>query len=119
MEQIIQSTSYITKRIKTVHSLFQPNTVTLKVNLKENYIEDEGAKAIAEMLKENCYIIDLVSRSKYGSCYALRAYIISMKTAECISPSKACSQFPFIEYNSSSTFCARKRAILKVGEFQL
>jgi len=35
--------------------------VTLKINLMENSIGSEGAKAISDMLKENCYINDVVS----------------------------------------------------------
>ena len=38
----------------------QANTVTLQLNLMENYIGNEGAKAISEMLKENCFISHLV-----------------------------------------------------------
>ena len=42
-------------------SLFlQTNTAVIKLNLADNWISAEGAGYIAEMLRENCYISDLV-----------------------------------------------------------
>ena len=48
-----------------IHSFLQTSTVTVKINLRENYIGSEGARAVAEMLKENCYITDLVCLAVY------------------------------------------------------
>ena len=42
-------------------SLFlQTNTAVIKLNLADNWISAEGAGYIAEMLRENCYISELV-----------------------------------------------------------
>lgn len=32
------------------------NTSVLKLNLSDNWLNDDGTAAVAEMLKENCYI---------------------------------------------------------------
>ena len=43
------------------YKLFQQtNTSVIKLNLADNWIGAEGAGYIAEMLRENCYISDLV-----------------------------------------------------------
>ena len=41
----------------------QQNTTLLSLNLHDNYLEGEGGAAIAAMLKENCYITELVGMS--------------------------------------------------------
>jgi len=40
--------------------ILQTNTAVIKLNLADNWISAEGAGYIAEMLRENCYISDLV-----------------------------------------------------------
>ena len=40
----------------------QSNTVILYLNLKENDIGAEGSKFISAMLKENCFIVNVVSK---------------------------------------------------------
>ncbi|XP_066545746.1 leucine-rich repeat-containing protein 74B isoform X2 [Amia ocellicauda] len=43
------------------------NTSILKINLRDNWIEELGGAAIAEMLTENCYITDIdLSENKLG-----------------------------------------------------
>ena len=43
------------------------NTSVIKLNLADNWIGAEGAGYVAEMLRENCYISDLVC----VTCYVL------------------------------------------------
>ena len=43
------------------------NTSVIKLNLADNWIGAEGAGYVAEMLRENCYISDLVC----VTCYLL------------------------------------------------
>lgn len=40
--------------------IFQINIVVIKFNLVDNWISVEGVGYIVEMLRENCYIFDLV-----------------------------------------------------------
>ena len=40
--------------------IFQVNTSILELDLEDNWMEAEGAKDLAEMLMENCYIATLV-----------------------------------------------------------
>ena len=39
----------------------QDNTVTEEIDLSDNYIEGDGAKFLAQVLKENMFIVNLVS----------------------------------------------------------
>ena len=41
------------------------NTSVIKLNLADNWIGAEGAGYVAEMLRENCYISDLVCVTGY------------------------------------------------------
>lgn len=41
--------------------VLQSNTSVIKLNLSDNWMGSEGAGYISEMLRENCYITDLVS----------------------------------------------------------
>ena len=50
--------------------LLQENTVCEEVDLSDNYIEGEGAKAIATVLKDNMFIVNLV-RASLQSCHSL------------------------------------------------
>lgn len=42
------------------NNVFQSNTKILKLDLSDNWINPEGGVFIANMLKENCYITELV-----------------------------------------------------------
>ena len=44
-------------------SYMQLNTSVVSLNLHDNALEGEGGVAIADMLMENCYITELVSRA--------------------------------------------------------
>lgn len=46
---------------------FQSNTHVLKLNLTDNWLGIEGGQHLCEMLKENCYIYDLVGVPSYLS----------------------------------------------------
>ena len=48
--------------------------MVLKLDLFENYIGPNGGKAVAHMMKENCYIMDLVSLS-YSFTYVLFNFV--------------------------------------------
>lgn len=41
--------------------VFQKNTVTETVDISDNYVESEGARYIAGMLRNNTFITNLVS----------------------------------------------------------
>ena len=45
--------------------ILQTNTAVIKLNLADNWISAEGAGYIAEMLRENCYISDLVIKFNF------------------------------------------------------
>ena len=45
--------------------LFQNNTIVLTLDLQDNWLEGVGGRHIAEMLKENIYITELVSAVQY------------------------------------------------------
>ena len=49
----------IIRDIRTV--VFQSNTKVLTLNLQDNWLGTEGGLAVCEMLKDNCFITDLVS----------------------------------------------------------
>ena len=51
--------------------LLQENTVCEEVDLSDNYIEGEGAKAIATVLKDNMFIVNLVSASLIQSSLSI------------------------------------------------
>lgn len=40
---------------------FQSNTTIVTLDLHDNNMGDDGMRYIAEMIKENCYIVSLVS----------------------------------------------------------
>ena len=40
---------------------FQSNTAVLKLDLSDNWLGSEGGYSVCEMLKENCFITELVS----------------------------------------------------------
>lgn len=44
-----------------VYIYTQTNTSIVKLDLEDNWLQCDGAKYIADMLKENCYIYDLVN----------------------------------------------------------
>ena len=39
----------------------QDNTICEEIDLSDNYVEGTGASALAHMLKENMFIVNLVS----------------------------------------------------------
>ena len=51
--------------------LLQENTVCEEVDLSDNYIEGEGAKAIATVLKDNMFIVNLVRASLIQSSLSI------------------------------------------------
>ena len=40
---------------------FKNNTTVINLDLQDNWLEGDGGESIARMLKENCYITELVS----------------------------------------------------------
>ena len=46
----------------------QVNTVCEEIDLSDNYIEGTGAAAIADVLKDNMFIVNLVSLCETHSC---------------------------------------------------
>ena len=57
------STELITSFVFFV--FLKANTSVIKLNLADNWIGAEGAGYVAEMLRENCYISDLVCVTGY------------------------------------------------------
>ena len=52
--------------------VIQTNTTVLTLDLEDNWIEGTGAAYIADMLKENCYISELVSDfTKYKNFFSV------------------------------------------------
>ena len=47
----------------------QENTVCEEIDLSDNYIEGDGAKALASVLKDNMFIVNLVSTSYMTSSF--------------------------------------------------
>ena len=45
--------------------LFQSNTKILELDLSDNWLGQKGGIAVCEMLKENCFITNLVSTYYY------------------------------------------------------
>ena len=40
---------------------FQHNTVCEEIDISDNYVDQEGAAALAHMMKENMFVVSLVS----------------------------------------------------------
>lgn len=58
------------------YNLFQNNDTVTNLDLEDDGIEAEGAKAIAEMLEINTNIVDVVSiLSSTNQCYAVVTFI--------------------------------------------
>lgn len=72
---------FVKKKIEK-YIFFQNNDTVTNLDLEDDGIEAEGAKAIAEMLEINTNIVDVVSRCCYSSiihqsdeCYAVVTFI--------------------------------------------
>jgi hypothetical protein len=48
--------------------MFQNNTVCEEIDLSDNYVEGTGAFALADMLKENMFVVNLVSQHNHTFC---------------------------------------------------
>ena len=56
--------------IKGFHCTFpivnlQHNTVCEEIDISDNYVDQEGASALAHMMKENMFVVSLVSNPEY------------------------------------------------------
>ncbi len=63
------------------HDLFQRNTVCEELDISDNYVEGDGASALAEMMKENMFIVSLVCK-----------YLENLVTREKISYNVTCQR---------------------------